>query len=74
MCRVLPVRSELLTTVIAQIARFARPNIEIYDAHVINLFQSICARYLVGVKSADTKENAMELGTRPNFRTDHAGF
>jgi hypothetical protein len=54
MCRVLPARSEMLTTLIAQIVRFARPNIQIYDAHVVDLYQWVCARYLVGVKSADT--------------------
>ncbi len=30
--RVLPARSEMVTTLIAQIVRFARPNIQIYDA------------------------------------------
>jgi len=39
-----------LTTV-----RFARPNIQIYDAHVVDLYQRVCARYLVGVKGAETK-------------------
>src|SRR6266436_6043223 len=34
--------------------RFARPNIQIYDAHVVDLYQWVCARYLVGVKGADT--------------------
>jgi hypothetical protein len=46
----LPVRSELLTTLITQIVRFARPNIQIYDAHVVDLYEWVCARYLVGVK------------------------
>lgn len=32
--RVLPTRSEMQTTLIAQRARFACPNIQIYDAHV----------------------------------------
>ena len=35
--------------------RFARPNIQIYDAHVADLYQWVCARYLVGVKGAETK-------------------
>jgi hypothetical protein len=35
--------------------RFARPNIQIYDAHVVDLYQWACARYLVGAKGADTK-------------------
>jgi hypothetical protein len=64
----------MLTTLIAQNVRFARPNIQIYDARVVDLYQWICARYRLGVKGADTKESAIELGTRSNFRTDHAGF
>jgi hypothetical protein len=35
--------------------RFARPNIQIYDAHVVDLHQWVCARYLVGVEGAETK-------------------
>ena len=35
--------------------RFARPNIQIYDAHVVDVYQWACARYLVGVKGEDTK-------------------
>jgi hypothetical protein len=35
--------------------RFARPNIQIYDAHVVDLYQWVCAQYLVGVKGAETK-------------------
>src|SRR5271169_4077182 len=35
--------------------RFARPNIQIYDTHVVDLYQWVCARYLVGVKGAETK-------------------
>jgi hypothetical protein len=38
--------------------RFARPNIQIYDAHVVDLGQSAGARYLVGVSSAETKGKA----------------
>jgi hypothetical protein len=64
----------MLTTMIAQIVQFARPNIQIYDVHVVDLYQWVRARYLVGVKGADTKQNAIELSTRPNFRTDYAGF
>ena len=44
-----------MTTLIAQIVRFARPNIQIYDAHVVDLYQWVCARYLVGLRGADTK-------------------
>jgi hypothetical protein len=54
--------------------RFARPNIQIYDAHVVDLYQWVCARYLVGVKGAETKASAVKLGSRPNFRKDYAGF
>ena len=54
--------------------RFARPNIQIYDAPVVDLYQWVCARYLVGVKGTETKAGAVKLGSRPNFRTDHAGF
>jgi hypothetical protein len=35
--------------------RFIRPNIQIYDAHVVDLYQWVCAQYLVGVKGAETK-------------------
>src|SRR5712672_279632 len=35
--------------------RFIRPNIQIYDAHVVDLSQWVCAQYLVGVKGAETK-------------------
>jgi hypothetical protein len=45
----------MLATVIAQIVLFARPNIQIYDTGEIDLYQWICAQYLVGVKDADTK-------------------
>jgi len=72
--RVVDARSEMMTTLIAQIIRFARPNIQIYDARVVDLYQRVCARYLVGVKGAETKARTIKLGSRPNFRTDHAGF
>ena len=68
--RVLQARPEMATTLIAQIVRFARPNIQIYDAHVVDLYQWVCARYLVGVKSAETKASTVKLGSRPYFRTD----
>jgi len=45
----------MVSTLIAQVVRFARPNIQIYDAHVVDLYQWVCARYLVGVKGAETK-------------------
>lgn len=31
--------SEMLTTLTAQVVRFARPNIQIYDTHVVDLYQ-----------------------------------
>ena len=51
--RVLQARPEMV--LIAQIVQFARPNIQIYDAHVVDLYQWICARYLIGMKGAETK-------------------
>ena len=38
--------------------RFARPNIQIYDAHVVDLYQWVAARYFVGVKDAETKKQS----------------
>ena len=35
--------------------RFARANIQIYDARVVVLYQWVCAPYLVGAKGAETK-------------------
>jgi hypothetical protein len=49
-----PARSEMLDTLTAQIVRFARPNIQNYDAHVVDLYQWVGAQYLVRVKGADT--------------------
>jgi hypothetical protein len=54
--------------------RFTRPNIQIYDAHVVDLYKWVCARFFVGVKGAETKASAVKLGSRPNFRKDYAGF
>jgi hypothetical protein len=54
--------------------RFARPNIQIYDAYVVDLHQWVCARYFVGVEVQKQRQSAVKLGSRPNFRTDHAGF
>jgi hypothetical protein len=45
----------MVTTLIAQIVRFARANIQIHDARAVDLYQWVCARYLVGVKDAETK-------------------
>jgi hypothetical protein len=43
----------MVVTLIAQIVRFARPNVQIYDAQVVDLYQWVIARYLVGVKGAE---------------------
>jgi hypothetical protein len=32
------------------------------------------ARYFVGVEVQKQRQSAFKLGSRPNFRTDHAGF
>jgi hypothetical protein len=56
-------RSEMVTTLIAQIIRFARPNIQIYDARVVDLYQWVCARCLVGVKRAEELAEGEELGS-----------
>ena len=45
----------MLTTMIGQIVRFACPNIQIYDVHVVDLCRRVCARYRVGVKGAETR-------------------
>jgi hypothetical protein len=39
--------------------RFARPNIQIYDAHVVDLYQGVCARYLVGVKGQKQRRSVV---------------
>jgi hypothetical protein len=38
--------------------RFARLNIQIYDAQVVDLYQWVAARYLVGVTDAETKKQS----------------
>lgn len=45
----------MVTTLIAQMSNLLAPNIQIYDAHVVDLHQWACARYLVGVEAAETK-------------------
>jgi hypothetical protein len=47
--------SRKLTALDRADVRFIRPNIQIYDAHVVDLYQWVCAQYLVGVKGAETK-------------------
>jgi hypothetical protein len=39
--------------------RFVRPDIRIYDARVVDLFQWDCARYLVGAKGQIQKQSAI---------------
>jgi hypothetical protein len=43
----------------AQIARFARPNIQIYDARVVDLYEWVCARYLGGAKVQIQKQSVI---------------
>jgi hypothetical protein len=50
--RFLPARYEMVTTLIAQIVRFAS---QIYDMRAVDLYQWVCARYRVGMKGAETK-------------------
>jgi hypothetical protein len=45
----------MVTTLITQMSDLLAPNIQICDAHVVDLYQWVCARYLVGVKGAETK-------------------
>ena len=47
-------------------ARFARPNIQIYDVHVVDLYQWARARYLAGVKGAE--DMAERVGFEPTVR------
>ena len=47
-------RAEKLTALDRADVRFIRPNVQIYDAHVADLYQWVCAQYLVGVKGAET--------------------
>ncbi len=45
------------------IVRFVRPSIPNYDEHIIHLYQQICARYLAGVKAAETKGKHNDLSS-----------
>ena len=47
--------SRKLTALDRADVRFIRPNIQIYDAHGVDLYQWVSAQYLVGVKGAETK-------------------
>ena len=48
----------MVTTLIAQIIRFARPNIQIYDARVVDLYQWVCAQYLRWCEACRNKGKA----------------
>lgn len=65
---------EMVTTLTAQMSDLLRPTIQIYDAHVVDLYQWVCSRYLVCVKGAGTKATTVKLGSRPIFRKDYVGF
>jgi len=49
--------------------RFARPNIQIYDAHGVDLYQWVCARYLVGAKGAKTKAKRSQARLSTEFQS-----
>jgi hypothetical protein len=48
--------------------RFARANIQIYDARMVDLYQWVCARYLVGVKGAETKAKRSQARLSTEFQ------
>src|ERR1700726_891133 len=48
--------------------RFARPNIQIYDARGVDLYQWVYVRYFVGVKVQRQRQSAVKLGSRPKFQ------
>jgi len=48
--------------------RFARANIQIYDARVFDLYRWVCARYLVGVKCAETKAKRSQARLSTEFQ------
>ena len=47
--------SRKLTALDRTDVRFVRPNIQIYDAYVVDLYQWVSAQYLVGMKGTETK-------------------
>jgi hypothetical protein len=59
---VLLARSEMVTTLIVQIVRFARPNIQIYDVRVVDHYQWVCARYRVGVRVQKQSKTQLSSG------------
>ena len=44
--------------------RFARPNIQIFDTHAVDLYQLACARYLVGVKGTEDLAERVSVNLR----------
>ena|ERR1700726_189683 len=46
--------------------RFARPNIQIYDAHVVDLYQWGGARYLVGANGAEKNAKRSDSSSAPD--------
>lgn len=53
----------MVSTLIARIVRFARPNIQIYNAHAVDLYQWVCAQYRVGVKGCRNEGKAQLSST-----------
>jgi hypothetical protein len=49
-----------------QHVRFARPDILFYDAHRIDLYQFICALYLI--EEDRRKKRTLKPGSRPKFK------
>jgi len=43
----------------AQMSDLLAPNIQIYDAHIVDLYQRVFARYLVGVKVQIQQQSAI---------------
>jgi hypothetical protein len=60
--------SRKLTALDRADVRFIRPNIQIYDAHVVDLYQWVCVQYLVGVKGAEKSLLALPRGIEPLFQ------
>ena len=54
--------------------RFTRPNIQIYDVHVVDLHQLVCARYLVDVKGAETKARRSKVRLSTELQNGSRGF
>jgi hypothetical protein len=70
----LPARFEVVTILIAQTSDLLAPISKSTTHTWSTCTKWICARYLVGAKGLKQKQSAVKLGSRPNFRKDHAGF